>query len=263
MTASTNVKYDFDPALPSPGEDYDKFEERLLNAGSAQTDDRGYSLADHFLGINKGSAGGPALPVGGAGPKAQIKLRQRQKNSYGMLTKHVLDADHLTEMKNSYFQLGHGAFTYLQTSSQRAVNPLRLREMNKDFDDIVIDIVLQVGIETNTIKLLWPLQEDPNQTTSREPKNAERVRGEAARSYLHDVEAFQRASDSGIQCASSVAPLPKCRYGRTLFRRTRGALSRTLVGRNDRAAAGLPHACSPSQVSGAHSQHARAGARHD
>ena len=31
MTASINVKYDFDPALPSPGEDYDKFEERLLN----------------------------------------------------------------------------------------------------------------------------------------------------------------------------------------------------------------------------------------
>ena len=45
MSASTNVKYAFDPALPSPGEDYDKFEERLLNAGSAQTDDRGYSLA--------------------------------------------------------------------------------------------------------------------------------------------------------------------------------------------------------------------------
>ena len=31
MTASINVKYDFNPALPSPGEDYDKFEERLLN----------------------------------------------------------------------------------------------------------------------------------------------------------------------------------------------------------------------------------------
>ena len=101
MTASTNVKYDFDPALPSPGEDYDKFEERLLNAGAAQTDDRGYSLADHFLGIDEGSVGGPALPVGGAGPKAQIKLRQRQKNAYGMLTKHVLDADHLTQMKKA------------------------------------------------------------------------------------------------------------------------------------------------------------------
>ena len=77
MTASTNVKYDFDPALPSPGEDYDKFEERLLNAGSAQTDDRGYSLADHFIGIDEGSAGGPALPGAGPGAKALIKLRQR------------------------------------------------------------------------------------------------------------------------------------------------------------------------------------------
>ena len=138
--------------MPAPGEDYDKFEERLLNAGAAQTDDRGYSISDHFLGIDEGSAGGPALPVAGAGAKALIKLRQRQKNSYGMLTKHVLDADHLTEMKNSHFQNGHTAFTYLQVSCQRAVNPLRLREMNKDFDDI--DIVHQVGIETNTIKLL-------------------------------------------------------------------------------------------------------------
>ena len=119
MTASTNVKYDFDPALPSPGEDYDKFEERLLNAGAAQTDDRGYSLADHFLGIDEGSAAGPALPVGGAGPKAQIKYRQRQKNSYGILTKHVLDADHLTEMKNSHFQNGHRRVRLLTARGQR------------------------------------------------------------------------------------------------------------------------------------------------
>ena len=86
MTASTNVNYDFDPALPSPGEDYDKFEERLLNAGSAQMDDRGYSLADLFLGIDEGSAGGPALPVGPPAQlqKATVKLRQRQKESYGI-----------------------------------------------------------------------------------------------------------------------------------------------------------------------------------
>ena len=88
ITASTNVNYDFDPALPSPGEDYDEFEERLLNAGSAQTDDRGYSLADHFLGIDEGSAGGPALPAAPPAQlqKATVKLRQRQKESYGMLT---------------------------------------------------------------------------------------------------------------------------------------------------------------------------------
>ena len=154
MTASTNVKYDFDPALPSPGEDYDKFEERLLNAGSTQTDERGYSLSDHFLGIDEGSAGGPALPLAppAQAQKALVKLRQRQKESYGMLTKHVLDADHLTEMKNNHFQMGHTAFAYLQASCQRAVNPLRLREMNKDFDDI--DILHHVGIETNTIKIL-------------------------------------------------------------------------------------------------------------
>ena len=87
----------------------------------------------------KRSAGGPALPAAppAQAQKALVKLRQRPKESYGLLTKHVLDADHLTEMKNSHFQLGHTAFTYLQVSCQRAVNPLHLREMNKDFDDIL------------------------------------------------------------------------------------------------------------------------------
>ena len=48
---STSIKYDFEPAQPTPGEDYEKFEERLLNAAAAESDDRGWSLADPFLGL--------------------------------------------------------------------------------------------------------------------------------------------------------------------------------------------------------------------
>ena len=43
--ASNTVKYDFEPAQPTPGDDYDKFEERLLNSAAGQSDDRGWSLA--------------------------------------------------------------------------------------------------------------------------------------------------------------------------------------------------------------------------
>ena len=100
--ASTTVKYDFEPAQPTPGEDYDKFEERLLNAAASESDDRGWSLADHMLGIDEGGPAGPAIPGGGAAAqKAQASLRRRRKEAYGMLTKHVLDADHITEMKNN------------------------------------------------------------------------------------------------------------------------------------------------------------------
>ena len=48
---TTDVKYDFEPYDGKPGESYDKFERRLMNAGS-KTDDRGYSWADHFRGVD-------------------------------------------------------------------------------------------------------------------------------------------------------------------------------------------------------------------
>ena len=45
-----------------------------------------------------------------------------------MLSKHVLDADHITEMRNNHFQDGLGAFTYLQMACARPITALRLRE---------------------------------------------------------------------------------------------------------------------------------------
>ena len=84
---TTAVKHDFEPSQPTPGNDYDKFEERLLNAAAAKSDDRGYSLADHMLGIDEGSPGGPPMPAGGAqAAKAATARRGRQKESYGMIT---------------------------------------------------------------------------------------------------------------------------------------------------------------------------------
>ena len=59
---------------------------RLLN-GASKSDDRGWSLADHFLGTNEGGPAGcgSPMPVGAAGVKAQQALRKRQKESYGAL----------------------------------------------------------------------------------------------------------------------------------------------------------------------------------
>ena len=69
-----------------------------------------------------------------------------------MLTKHILDADHVTHMKNAHFQLGYDAFQYLRTACQLLVGQLRMRELNKEFDDI--DIIHDIGINPNTIMLL-------------------------------------------------------------------------------------------------------------
>ena len=43
-SATTEIKYDITPANPDPGDDYDNFRERALNAMSV-SDERGWSLA--------------------------------------------------------------------------------------------------------------------------------------------------------------------------------------------------------------------------
>ena len=145
------IKYEFTPAAPEPGDDYDKWRERALNA-MATSDERGWSLADHLLGIDEGGPGGPPMPGGAAANKAQQAFRSRQKNAYKVLTKHVLDAGHLTEMSNNNFQLGRAAWLYLEAACQAPINALRLRKLNKDWDDI--DIVHDIGINQNSIKSL-------------------------------------------------------------------------------------------------------------
>ena len=149
MTDRAEVKYDFTPRNPDPGDDYDKWRQDALNA-MASGDDRGWSLADHVLGIDEGGPAGPGIPGGAAGVKAAGLFRTRQKTSYKVLTKHVLDGDHITEMTNSHFQDGHAAWLYLEASCQRPINQLRIRELNKEFDDI--DIIHDIGItDTHTL----------------------------------------------------------------------------------------------------------------
>ena len=147
------IRYDFTPFDGTPGQHYDKFEERLLNAATARTDDRGWSLADHFLGNDEGGPTGPAFPGGGPGLlNATNAYRKRLKESYGLLTKHITDADHITEMRSNYFQNGHDAFESLRTSCSMPINQIRLREMDKEWD--ALDIMTDVGVNAYTIQTL-------------------------------------------------------------------------------------------------------------
>ena len=53
MTSTTDIKYDFTPANPDPGDDYDKWRQRALNA-MANGDERGASwssLASQLSGV--------------------------------------------------------------------------------------------------------------------------------------------------------------------------------------------------------------------
>ena len=54
---TTEIKYDFAPWDGTPGDAYDNYEVRLLNAGS-RADDRGWSLSDHLNGVDEARPAG-------------------------------------------------------------------------------------------------------------------------------------------------------------------------------------------------------------
>ena len=76
---SVEVKYDFMPHDGTPGKPYDDFEDRLLNYSASEVDDRGWSHADHFQGIDEGGPLGPAMPAPGTADNGRKALNARRK----------------------------------------------------------------------------------------------------------------------------------------------------------------------------------------
>jgi hypothetical protein len=149
----SNIKYAFTPYSGTPGLEWEKFEERLLNEAARHTDDKGWSLADHFLGQDEGGPAGPAFPQQAAAlASSQNAFRKRRKEAYGLLTRHLLDDDQITRMRNDTFQLGYESFINLRASCRMPVNQLRLREMDKEWD--ALDIINDIGINPFTIQQL-------------------------------------------------------------------------------------------------------------
>ena len=62
----------------TPGKSWDDYAARLKNLAAGEVDDRGFSLADHYLGTDEGGTnGGPAMPAAGTadGRKAAAARR--------------------------------------------------------------------------------------------------------------------------------------------------------------------------------------------
>ena len=61
---SMDVKYDTTPCDGTPGQPWEDFKRRLRNVAT-RSDDRGFSLADHFDDTDEGGGaiGAPAMPA--------------------------------------------------------------------------------------------------------------------------------------------------------------------------------------------------------
>ena len=150
MSSQIDLKYSIAPYSGTPGEEWERFEDALLNLGATKTDDRGWSIADHLLGNDEGGPNGNALPANSMA--AANAYRKRQKESYGILSRHVLDLDLVSAMRSDSFQLGFESFTNLQHQCSIPIDMLRLRDLDRQWNDL--DILNDIGVNEHTIQTL-------------------------------------------------------------------------------------------------------------
>ena len=150
-------KYEFTPYDCVPGDGWEKFDSDLLNHCTGEVDKRGWSVADHLLGADEGGATGPALPS--TAPANAVERRAalaaqriRAKQAYSIITKHITDADWILDLKTNHFQQGRAAYDALAAACAQPVDALKLRSLNKDWDEV--DLLADVGVNANSISLL-------------------------------------------------------------------------------------------------------------
>ena len=139
--APAEPRFDFSPYDCTPGDGWETFDQQLQDFCSGEVDDRGWSLADHFLGVDEGGPAGPAFPPNNAGNaverrKALAAQRKRQKESYAVLTKYITDPDWKLELKNNHFQQGRAAYLALAAACATPVDALKLRQLNADWTNV-------------------------------------------------------------------------------------------------------------------------------
>ena len=150
-------KYIFTPYDCTPGDDWEKFDSDLLIYCTGELDKRGWSVADHLLGIDEGGPSGPALPANNAARaverrQALAAQRTRAKTAFSILTRHLTDEDWILDLKTNHFQQGHAAYTVLAAACAQPVDALKLRSLNRDWDNV--DLLADVGVNANSVSLL-------------------------------------------------------------------------------------------------------------
>ena len=180
--ATIDIKYLTQPHDGTPGTSWDDFEERILSVAAGKTDDRGWSLADTFNGVDEGAAGGPPVPGGAAGAKASAARRRRLKDGYSLLYTHQLDADIRSELTQNHFQDGAAAWAYLigPAGLRTPATRMQLLQYDKEWKDI--DIVTDIGVNSNTIQ----------QLASRLARISDRNNGSLSSSYGRTAVALRK-----------------------------------------------------------------------
>ena len=176
MSGDKKDPFDFAPWDGTPGDAWEKFEARLWD-GTTKTDDRGWSLADHLKGQDEGQP--PPMGTGVAFPanpaenrKALNAFRKRQKESYGILVRHITSQDIKDTLQRDHFQIGRDAYETARASGLVAIDRLKLNDLNDVWR--AISIVHDIGVNEHPAYDNSASSEDPR-------REREEARGSSAR----------------------------------------------------------------------------------
>ena len=142
------------PFSGKPGREWETFDDALMNSTAGKVDERGWSYADHLMGVDEGSPGGPVMLAANTteGRKARQLLRKRQKGSFSFLAHHQADPDIVVQLKRMHFQDGRAAYQYMDGAYRTPIDNIALKQMDKDFD--ALDLLETVGVNEHTVTLI-------------------------------------------------------------------------------------------------------------
>ena len=110
MPPQVEIKVKFEPYDCTPGHDrFEGFYDKLLGYSGA-TDQCGWSLADHFQGIDQGGPNNP-LPLPAAANQVNstinVAARKRRKESHTFLIQHISNPAWITKLSRPPFLIAY------------------------------------------------------------------------------------------------------------------------------------------------------------
>jgi len=150
--ASSDVKFDFIRFDGSSGERYRRWRRELMNFCASKTDESGSSVADYLLDMDMGGGahGAPAMPAAASEAAKMTRLRSgRARTAYGIIVRHIADADLVAILSTNHFQQGQEALNFLNVAYDTTIRASDLLELDQIWNDL--SIIHDIGISEESV----------------------------------------------------------------------------------------------------------------
>ena len=130
--ANNDAKFDFIRFDGLSDEPYRRWRRELINFCASKTDESGSSVADYLMDMDMGGGANGARAMLNAAAEAANVAGQagRARTAYGIIVRHIADADLVAILSATHFQQGQEALNFLNVAYDTAIRASDLRELD-------------------------------------------------------------------------------------------------------------------------------------